>query len=121
MSLRTSVIILVAALDSATAFAAYIPYLKMDSLAIQSEAVVLAAELDLGQQTTRTNEWGHLYQCREARFRVIETLKGSLTNGQDITVLIGAIYTRRHETDAGCLLRTVDFRQFGTVPVLHGL
>ncbi len=99
MKLGVSPLILMLVLGCTRAFAALIPYFKMDSLAVQSEAIVLVQELDFGKETTRTNQWGYQYTCLETRYRVLQALKGAITNGQDITVVIDRLYTRRFETD----------------------
>jgi len=87
-------------LGVANVHAALIPYYQMDSLAILSDAIVFAEELDDGRQVMRTNEWGSVHSSREVRFRVLDAVKGTLTNGQEIVVVVSDVFTRRYAIDA---------------------
>ncbi len=79
--------------------AALIPYYRMDSLALLSEAVVLCEEQSVTARPVGQASW-HLTATR-VRCRVVEAFKGGLAPGAEVEVEYDPLYDRVLPGDEG--------------------
>lgn len=79
--------------------AALIPYYRMDSLGLLSDAVVLCEEQNVRPKRVRHEGWQEV--VTGVRCRVLQTFKGDLAPGSEFELEYGPVYVRALPGDEG--------------------